>query len=178
MSRTRQRSTESHVQETAADQPRPALGRRPWFALLRRARSLRRFALAIRPESVAGTRLLLTLADDDGVWAVSPVLLASTRRERWLGVKTGFDRVLLATDSVHGRGLSAPLQLVGIDGSGIVLSVRMLKPGGFVRLIGVSWTLELPVGDDVPAVGAVLSIYPRDGEWKTDPVRNPYWQSR
>lgn len=161
MLRTRDNNTDSHKRKSAADQPRPALGRRPWFALLRRARSLRRFALAIRRESVAGTRQLLTLRSRDLSWTASPVLLAATHRERWLGVSIGFDRVLLETNSVHGRRLRAPLQLVAIDRLGTVVDVRRLDPGSFVRLTGAAWTLELPVRDPAPAIGAAVCIYPR-----------------
>jgi hypothetical protein len=106
------------------------------------------------------------------------VLYADRWLDRWRGVKTGFDRVLLATDSVHSRGLGKPLQLVGVDGSGIVVAVSRLDPGSFARLRGASWILELPVVDEPPAVGSVLSIYPRPRDWKTDTMRHADRQPR
>ena len=161
MVRARQKDTESRERKRAADQPRPALGRRPWFALLRRARSLRRFAFAIRPESVARSRLFLTMVDRDGSWSAAPVLLASSHGDRRLGVRTGFPRVLLRGSRVHARGLDEPLVVVGLDVAGVVTEVRIIHPGAFARLRSATWTLELPTDAPVPAMGARLAIYPR-----------------
>jgi len=173
MFRARQKTTVSPKREYAEAQPRPALGRRPWFALLRRARSLRRFALAIRRESVAGSRRLLTLADSHNGWTASPVLHANRRRDRWRGVRSDHQMVLLHTNMVHGRGLHRLIRLVSIDGAGTVLATEKLKPGSFVWLREGSWTLEIPLDHPVPAKGAALAIYPRPGGRQTHPLCDP-----
>lgn len=116
----------------------------------------------------------LTLASADGSWSVSPVLLALSWRQRWAGVHTGHDRVLLPTAAVHGRGLLEPLHVIGIDNAGSAVTVRRLDPGSFLRVSGASWILEQPIGDPVPASGMALSIYPRgyareiDSVWDAD----------
>ncbi len=163
----RQKDTESHKRKCAAAQPRPALGRRPWFALLRRARSLRRFALAIRRESVARSRRFITLASDPG-WVMADVLVAQTHRERRQGVRLGHDRVLIRTSSVHGCGLVQPLGLIGLDASGRVSAVERLDPGTFIRIPGAAWILELPIDKPAPNLGSQLAIYPRGCDRQTD----------
>jgi len=160
MFRARANSTDRVSRISAADQPRPALGRRPWFALLRRARSLRRFALAIRPGSVACLSDPITLASREGTWDASPVAIAGTAGQRLLGVKTGADRVLLRTRAVHGRGVRRGLRLVAINDAGVVVAVRALGPGGFAWLRGATWVLEQPLDASQPAVGTRLAIYP------------------
>ncbi len=161
MIRARQKYTDSHKRESAAAQPRPALGRRPWFALLRRARSLRRFALAIRRVSVAGSWRSLTLVDHTTGWAASPVAFAVRPIDRWLGVRAGHEMVLLRTGRVHGRGLRKPLRLVGLDETGTVVMTRILEPGTFAKLSSCSWVLETSPLLSPPAIGSVVAIYPR-----------------
>jgi hypothetical protein len=176
--RARERDTESLKRKSAADQPRPALGRRPWFALLRRARSLRRFAFAIRRESVARSGSRLTLLDPANGWRADRVSLFLSFWERWRGVKTGMERVLMRTNAVHGRGLDHCVLIVGLDSTGRTIGSRALTPGGFVRFPGAVWVLELPDGHPLPVSGARLGLYARRSERQTDPMRNANRQSR
>jgi hypothetical protein len=173
MFRARQKNTDSPRRECAAAQPRPALGRRPWFALLRRARSLRRFALAIRPESVAGSCRWLTLVGHNTPWTASPVFLAARRRDRWRGVRGGPQLLLLRTNMVHGRGLPGPLRLAALDEIGTVVATRILLPGSFVWLRRAAWTLEMPIEMPAPTEGAVLAIYARSGDRQANPLCDP-----
>jgi hypothetical protein len=174
----RQRNTDSRRREHTVAQPRPALGRRPWFALLRRARSLRRFALAMRPERVARSSTFLTLVGSRGSWKAGPILLATDHLQRYRGVKGGPGRVLLRAAAVHGRGLDAPLSVVGIDAGGRVMWLGTLQPGGFIRVPGATWTLELLLGDDTPAVGEDIRLYAHPGGWQTRSLRHPDRQPR
>ncbi len=161
MFRARRKDTESQKRKRAAYQPRPALGRRPWFALLRRARSLRRFAFAMRRESVARSGEMLTVTVPATGWTVQLVAVARTPFERWRGVRNGPTTLLLRTSRVHGRGLREPLLVIGIDLHGEVLIAERLDPGRFLRARGASWILEVPVGHEPPAPGSHLEIYAR-----------------
>lgn len=172
MFRARQKDTESHKRNGAANQPRPALGRRPWFALLRRARSLRLFALAIRRESVARSRRFITLASVDQTWVASDVFVASTFHDRWRGVKAGHPRVLLRTNSVHACGLDEPLRLVAVDAGGRVIAACRLECNGFARLPGATWVIEQTIDEPAPEVGSWLAIYARSCDWETVSVRH------
>ena len=178
MFRARQTGTRSSHQKGAADQPRPALGRRPWFALLRRARSLRRFALAIRSQIVAGSPVLLTVAARDGSWGVASVYLASSPYDRLRGVKAGHSSVLLQTRSVHGRGLEGGLCLVAIDSYGSVVAVTDLRPNSVVRIRRAVWILELPGHHPPPGLGTSLAIYARSCGRQTHSVCNSNRKSR
>ena len=122
---------------------------------------MRRFALAIRRESVAGSRWFITLNSVNPPWNSAPVLVASTWIERWVGVRGMHHRVLLPTGAVHGRGVASPIRVVGIDLNGTVVAVQVLDPGRFLWMAGAAWVLEMPTDDDPPAVDMVLSIYPR-----------------
>lgn len=146
-----------------ADQPRPALGRRPWFALLRRALSLRRFAFAITNGSVPAGRRYQTIVLSDGGGFDCRVGVAVTFRERLRGLRPAPPGrgLLLRGASVHGRGMIEPLTAIFLDASGSVLAVCRLHPGGFVRHPAATWTLELPVSISPPPVGARLE--PRAG---------------
>ena len=186
MLRARQEDTESHERERTADQadvnqppdqPRPALGRRPWFALLRRARSLRRFALAIRPESVARSRRFVTVASRNGSWVAGGVLLAESAMDRRRGVLIAAPRVLLRTRCVHSFALRRPLRVVGIDRWGHVRVQRVLQPRRLHVLRDVAWTLELPITDPGPELGEQLNIYARRCEWQADSLWNADRQS-
>ena len=176
--RARQKDTESHERKSAADQPRPALGRRPWFALLRRARSLRRFAFAIRPESVARIGPTLTVVDPISGWSAAPVGLAVSARERWRGIRSNPGMVLIRTSRVHARGLNRPLLVIGLDGDGVVVDVSSLASGRFLHLQGAAWALEVPIDHERPARGARLAIYARRCGWKPDSLCDPDRQSR
>lgn len=146
----------------AAAQPRPALGRRPWLALERRARSLRRFFLAI-----AGTRVppgrrhtsSYRIVDTVSGWTSPPVFIARTPRDRWRGARRHDCRcaVLLRCSSVLGLGLEAPLHVAGIDASGRVRLVRRLAPQSRIRLRDCRWALEVPPSCPPPPLGAALA---------------------
>ena len=187
MLQARPNDTESHERERTADradvsqppdQPRPALGRRPWFALLRRARSLRRFAFAMRRESVARSDRGLTLVDSNTGWMVHGVALLTGFLQRLQGAGAGTDRILMRAGSVHGRGLDIRMLVVGIDSTGRVLSTAWLPPGRFLRVPGATWVLELADHDPSPVPGARLDIYARGSERQTDPVCDPHRESR
>lgn len=139
--------------EARGTQPRPALGRRPWFAFLRRARSLRRFALAMRWVRVPAGRCVTIRLGGDGERAHCH--LAATPAQRWRGigaVPPGVG-VLLAGRSVHGFGLDRPLRVVGLDPRGTVVAVRRLNPRRIVFVARAVYLLELPepVGSGVVA---------------------------
>ena len=121
---------------------------------------------------------MLTVTAVQAAWMVTPVLLATRRQDRFRGVGAGIARVLLRTGSVHGRGLVAPLRLVGIDATGTVCCLSELAPRQFRTLRNVTWILELPFSDPVPPIGSKLAIYPRIRERETHSVRNPHRQSR
>lgn len=152
-------------QQTAetGDQPRPAFGLRPWFALLRRARSLRRFAFAIVGGSVPGDRPyrssgLVKLSGS--TWTSPPVTVASSFTDRLLGVRGGgTDGLLIRSSSVHGRGIREPLRVVHLDGEGMVVHQDILTMGRRTHARGV-WILELPIGAPGPDTGARLVVLP------------------
>jgi hypothetical protein len=64
--------------------------------------------------------------------------------------------VLLRTRSVHGFGLAAPLGLVVVGPDGLVLDVRILRPGRVVWLESASLVAELPWGWPLPRRGGRL----------------------
>jgi len=144
-------------------QPRPAFGLRPWFALLRRARSLRRFAFAIVGGSVPGERGYrpgdrLALQGDG--WNSSDVIVASTFGDRLAGMRRpGTPGVLIRASSVHGMTLDVPLRVVHIDLEGTVVRQDVLTPGRCIRAAG-PWLLELPIGGRGPAPGSRLVVLP------------------
>ncbi len=152
-------------QQTAEwrDQPRPALGLRPWFALLRRARSLRRFAFAIVSGSVPGDRPYrargpVTLAV--GSWRSPPVVVASSFTDRLVGVRrerTG--GLLIRSSSVHAYGCRKPLRVVHLDGDGMVVYQDILMSGRRTPARG-AWILELPFGTPGPDTGTRLVVLP------------------
>ncbi len=141
-----------------SDQPRPALGRRPWFAFLRRARSLRRFAFAMRVERVPGARCLTIRLGREGPWIHCHT--ARSRRERLRGIAGVPDGVslLFAGRSVHGFGLARPLEVVGIGSDGRVVGRRRLAPGGLVVMWGASHVIEIPEYLGPPAVASGVKI--------------------
>lgn len=158
----RAKDTKVEEEQLAAAQPRPALGRRPWFALLRRARSLRRFAFAMRTETVADAADSAAGAGHYAGWAVGDVTLAAGFVARLRGVRGGAaSRILLRGGAVHGRGLARPLPVVALDASGVVLVAQPLPPGRFVAVHGAAWILELAPGDRLPRRGDALRLYAR-----------------
>lgn len=172
------------AERRARDQPRPALGLRPWFALLRRARSLRRFALAIRPRRVTALRgncpiSLIARVGEGPEWRIT---LPRRLVERVAGIRSVADGrgVLLAGSAVHGWGMAAPLLVLALDRQGQVLAARCLVPGTMWRHRGAAWMLELPVATREPGVGAAvrLLVSPREQRRThgrdTHLVRNPH----
>jgi hypothetical protein len=141
-------------------QPRPALGLRPWFALLRRARSLRRFAFAIagRVTTAHSYRPMVALRCD--AWRVDRVVVANTFLARLLGIHAaGATGVLLRSSSVHGMSLAEPLSVTHLTRAGAVVSHDRLEAGGRVRASGY-WMLELPLDAAPPPPGARLTVLP------------------
>lgn len=143
-------------------QPRPAFGRRPWFALLRRARSFLRFALAM------GNRIpgrgdepgLLQIRDGAGRWR--PVMPCVTLVSRWRGLRPAPFGLgaLIGGDAVHGFGMVVPVAVVAVDETGMVMEVRRLRPGARVDIPGAGWLLEIPVEWPAPTVGVPLAVRP------------------
>ena len=154
---------ENHPAERRArDQPRPALGLRPWFALLRLARSLRRFALAIRKGRVTALRgnCPISLIARVGVAEDYRITVPTRLVERIAGIRStsGCRGVLLAGSTVHSWGMVDPLLVLALDGRGRVLTVRRLAPGTVWRHRGAAWMLELPVATRMPEVGAAIRL--------------------
>lgn len=145
--------------DQARAQPRPALGLRPWFAFLRRARSLRRFAFAMAgrvPASARYRRVQLS----GGAWNSGPVALATTFLQRLAGIHgAGDSGLLLHTTAVHGRGLFDPLRVVHLSAGGAVIGSEVLPVNGSLRARGF-WVLELPMTVVAPQDGAVLTVLP------------------
>ena len=144
-------------------QPRPALGRRPWFAFLRRARSLRRFALAMRRQSVTGPPLAATsglYSLETRGWRRGGVRLASTSRSRRRGLRPDpYGAALLFPGAVvHTFGMRSGLDVVGLDRTGRVVAARSMRPRRIAALAGASWVLELPAGEPLPRIGARLVV--------------------
>ena len=144
-------------------QPRPAFGLRPWFALLRRARSLRRFAFAIVGRSVPGGRSyrpgrsVVMTAD---AWRSPRVAVATSFGDRLVGMRRrDVNGLLLRSASVHALGLASPLRVVHVDAEGIVLHQDLLTAGRRVSARG-PWIVELPIGTGGPDTGAQLTVLP------------------
>jgi len=144
-------------------QPRPAFGLRPWFALLRRARSLRRFAFAIVRRSVPGGRsyrpgrsVVMAAAS----WRSPPVLVATSFADRLIGMRRRHTNgLLLRSSSVHAAGLGSPLRVVHLDTEGTVLHQDLLMAGRRITARG-TWILELPIRSGRPDTGTKLTVLP------------------
>lgn len=142
-------------------QPRPAFGLRPWFALLRRARSLRRFAFAIVDGIVPGERGYRpgrpVIVFGAG-WRSPPLSVAVSFVDRLIGLRQSrHTGLLVRTSSVHARGLDLPLRIVHLDDTGRVVGQDLLTPGRRVAAIG-TWMLELPLRVPGPDTGATLEL--------------------
>lgn len=139
------------------DQPRPALGLRPWFALERRARSLRRFAFAIVSGSVPGDgryRSGGSLVLSDGTWTSPPLILAVSFTDRLRGIqRAGAGGVLIRAASVRGAG--TPLRIVHLAGDGTVVGDEILPGRGRRRARG-AWIVEIRGDLDPPDPGTRL----------------------
>ena len=143
--------------------PRPAFGLRPWFALLRRARSLRRFAFAIVNGIVPGGRsyrLGRLAVVTSGSWRSPQVLVATSFLGRLVGLRgdnTG--GLLLRTRSVYAPAGMGPLRIVHVDRHGGVVHQDILTAGRSVAARS-DWILELPIRDRGPDTGAQLNVLP------------------
>lgn len=152
--------------------PRPALGLRPWFAFLRRASILRRFAFAMIGEGTrrdAGQIRVVALRGSG--WCSGPVRVAQTRRERRRGLTPapGPFGLLLRTRSIHGWGMATGLRWVALGVGGEVIAVGTLRPRGLLIVRGaVRWIAELPAWVPPPPVGARLKPVPILASWPDD----------
>ena len=152
------------AQSRAKDQPRPALGLRPWFALLRRARNLRRFALAMRHERVTVLRRnvpIQLIAEVPGVFRC-PVIVPASFRERLAGIKRAppGHGVLLAAAAVNSVGLRRAVTAIALGDRGEILAVHFLAPHAFWRHSRASWILELDAQTPPPPAGRVRILCP------------------
>ena len=150
------------TKKSASYLPRPALGRRPWFAFLRRARMRRRFALAMgreRTRARAGRQPVTVRLVAPG-WLSPPLRLACTRSERWRGLAPcpGPFGILMRTRSIHGFGLRSSIEFVAFDATGVVTRSGRLRPGRVAYCRGASWIAELPAGSPRPRAESVALV--------------------
>lgn len=130
--------------------------------MLRRARSLRRFAFAMAGSVPAPARYwpLPALAVISGDWSVEGVIMAATFRQRLAGVHAGgVTGLLLHAGTVHGIGLIEPLRVIHLTASGTVVGHELLGAGGIVRARS-HWLLEVPAEVPPPPIGARLTVLP------------------
>lgn len=143
------------------DLPRPALGRRPWFAFLRRARMRRRFAFAMGRErtSAAARCHFVELRSPDG-WHSGPVRLATSGADRIAGLRPvpGPHGLLMAARSIHTWGMRSQLGWAALDGFGLVVSTGVACPGRVVVRPAARFFLELPLAALLPPPGAALEV--------------------
>ncbi len=93
-------------------------------------------------------------------WDPPPVRLAHGFGARWRGVRPtpGPIGVLMGTRSIHGFGLSYPIDFVALDGHGVVLRIGVLRPRR-VALVGRAvWMAEYPLGVPMPPVGTATAV--------------------
>ena len=166
------------MENSAADEPkaqlrpRPALGLRPWFAFLRRARILRRFALAIERKGTRGrARASRVIALSHGDWDSGPLTPARTRVRRRHGLlpAPGPVGLLLRTRCIHGWGLVEPVRWIGLDGTGRVIATGVLRPRRVLVAPQPScWIAEVPDTVPAPSIGEVLRVVPILAVWPDD----------
>lgn len=82
---------------------------------------------------------------------VAPVMVADTGWSRLRGMIARAPlppaMLLRPSNSVHGIGMRAPLDVATLDPAGAVLTVRVLRPGGLTPFVrGAVDVLEAPVG--------------------------------
>ena len=157
----RARTPDVELGTAAGYLPRPALGRRPWFAFLRRARMRRRFALAMGGEANSvGIWRHSTVRLRSGDWTSPPLRIATTRRQRRRGLTPvpGPCGLLLQTRSVHGFGLMSPVAYLTIEGGGVVGRVGTLCPGRIVMSRRARWFAEIPAGSPLPELGSMVTV--------------------
>ncbi len=148
---------------SAAAQPRPALGRRPWFAFLRRARSFLRFALAIVTVRVTvsldrAITTPITLHTEGWQRGQIAVTRPGPTRRRGLTPRAAGRALLFRAAVVHSFGMREVLGVIGISRYGIVVSSRVLPPRRLAILRGAFWVLELPGGEARPSLGSRLRV--------------------
>lgn len=98
---------------------------------------------------------------DGDEWRFEPVVVAESFSERRRGLRprSRGRGLLLETGSVHGFGMAEPLLVVFISAAGTVVGSRRLSPRRVMRCPS-AWTLELPIGTPLPAVGTLLRVLP------------------
>lgn len=152
--------TESN--ESSGYLPRPALGRRPWLAFLRRARIRRRFAFAMGQERTSTVSLRqndLAVTGSDG-WLSRPLAIGFSRRDRRIGLRPApgpFD-LLMQTRSIHTFGMASSLRWVALDGSGHVVGVGTLSPRRLIVVRRARFILEQPAVRTLPERGAATVL--------------------
>ena len=107
-------------------------------------------------------------------WQSGPVLIATSFRQRWKGLKprANGNGMLIPGRSVHSWGMKDPLLIIGLDAQRCVVGFRALLPRRFACMPGASHILELPAEHMPPPHGSVLT-WVDDGHRSLDPLRNP-----
>jgi len=158
----------SRTKRGAGYLPRPALGRRPWFAFLRRARIRRRFAFAMARERnrAPGPRqpTMVRLTCDG--WQSPPLILLRSRADRLRGLAPcpGPFGVLLRARSIHGFGLRSAVGFVALEGTGFVSRIGVLRPRRVVICRKATWLAEFPSDAGRPHQGSEV-LLDRLGPW-------------
>jgi hypothetical protein len=90
------------------------------------------------------------------------VARATTFEERWRGLRPRSRGIGLWLEgkSVHSIGMEEDLLVVGLDRRLQVVGSTHLRPGRFLWVRGAHSTVELPIGQDLPEVGALLTWSP------------------
>ena len=146
--------------------PRPALGRRPWFAFLRRALILRRLPLAMVGEGTSRSSPCFIEATT-GSWSSGPLLVARSHAERRIGLRPvcGPYGLILRGSAVSGFGMMRPLRVVGVSSKGAVVGSAALHPGGTVVMLRAALMMERPPDTEPVEPGAALVLRPILGSW-------------
>lgn len=53
-------------------------------------------------------------------------------------------------------GMKESLWVIGLDKTGVVVDIRFLRPGRFVRIPGATWLLEFTAAAMPPPIGSTL----------------------
>lgn len=113
-----------------------------------------------------GLRVVEVVAGD---WSSGPLLVASTRRHRRLGLRPtpGPFGMMFRTRSLIGWGMHEPLQWFGMSATGVIVSSGQLSP---CRLVvrAVEWMVELPVWAGLPPIGEAAFVIPILTAWPDD----------
>ena len=103
----------------------------------------------------------------DRTWRSGPILVALGFHRRLRGIRAvppGWG-VLLRGRSVHTLGLSSPLTVITLDGSGRVRRAGRVPPGRVLMDPGAVWIAELPPAGRPPGVGRLMQVLPILGGW-------------